>query len=212
VKLLYWGLSLVSVVGVWYSDAIHKMFTENLAFYTMTNSNLIQVVLAVLAGIFATKASDSARELKKLMSVAEIDGLLKKADEANNNAQKQQQKYEQLSKLVKAETEKQFARSMLENHRRQLIRHWSEISAIEALLADDSETTEIDPETKKHIQSYILRTKYIEYIGRNFLQNIPFFGGLLNFMFGPLWEELYVRATLKMNASRKKPQASPETP
>jgi hypothetical protein len=197
-------MSITSLIGVWYSFDIHMFLQSKFHFYTFQNDNLVQIILAALAGIFATKASDSSSELKKLMNVTQIDDLIQKVDNVSGEVDKQQAKYKNISQLVKNETEKQFARSMLVNHKKQLIHHWSEIRSIEALLSDQAEIENIDPEVRKHIENYILRSKYIDYIGRNFLQTIPIFGSFLNFLFGPLWEDVYLRVTHRLNNRKTK--------
>ena len=59
-----------------------NLLNTNISFYNFQNENLLQVLLAVIAGVFATKATDSSTQLKRLMKVPEINEMIAKADSA----------------------------------------------------------------------------------------------------------------------------------
>ena len=70
-RLLLWSLCVLSVVGIFYADEIHVVLS-NIKYYQFSDKSIIQVILAVAAGIFATKASDSSREIKALLKIDKI--------------------------------------------------------------------------------------------------------------------------------------------
>ena len=61
-----------------------------------------------------------------------------------------------------------------------------------------------DPIVRKHIRNYILKSKYIDYAGKNALSNIPIIGGLLSILFGPLWDTYYSRNIEKKEKRTRK--------
>jgi hypothetical protein len=100
----FWILCIGSVIAIFYSDQIHQYLLENLKIYSLNSPSLIQIIFSVLAGIFATKAADSSRELKELMKVREINTLI-------NKANKESKRLRNLKQLVDYEVEQQFART-----------------------------------------------------------------------------------------------------
>ncbi|OYU97402.1 MAG: hypothetical protein CFE21_03670 [Bacteroidetes bacterium B1(2017)] len=184
-RILYWALALLCIVGLYFSTDLHIWLKTVLPFYKISDSNLLQVILAVLAGVLATKASDSSSELKKLMKVPELKEIIEKAETS-------EERLKNLEKLIGEETKRQFTRDMLINHRKQLINHWEHIITLERLLSENPDT-DFDPIVRKHIRNYILKSKYIDYAGRKALNNIPLIGGLLSILFGPLWDTYYSR-------------------
>jgi len=150
------------------------------------------VIFSVLAGIFATKAADSSRELKELMKVREINNLI-------NQANKESERLHNLKRLVDYEVEQQFARDMLLNHRQQLIQHWEEIQRFESLLVKEDEQDNLDPRIRELIRGYILRSKYLDEIGEQFLDSLPIVGWILKPTLGPLWKDYYTRNMGKIN-------------
>jgi len=162
----------------------------------VTEPNILQIILSVLAGIFATKASDSSSELKKLMKVPQLKEIIEKAETS-------EERIKNLEKLIAEETKRQFTRDMLINHRKQLITHWEQIVTLERLLSETPDT-DFDPIVRKHIRNYILKSKYIDYVGKNALDNIPIIGGLLNLIFGPIWETYYSRNIEKIEKHNDK--------
>lgn len=169
-----------------------------LAFYHFQNANLLQAILGIFAGICATKAADSSQELKRLLKVPELQNLLSKADEAASRRQQEEARYHNLVESVRFEAQQQYARDMLRVHREQLLIHWTEIQNLQTMLATEES---LDPEIRKHILNFIVRTNYIGSTGRNFLQQIPIIGGFLHFLFGPIWEVLYTRNIGRINRS-----------
>ena len=63
---------------------------------------------------------------------------------------------------------------------------------------------------KEVIQEYIVRTQYLEYMGKGFIKNIPFFGPILNYVFGPNWNSYYLQNMSKFNKflGKKKPKGN----
>jgi len=61
------------------------------------------------------------------------------------------------------------------------INHWEQITEMERLLSENLDT-EFDPKVRKQIRNYILKTKYIDYVGRGMLSDMPLIGGILNFL------------------------------
>ena len=53
--------------------------------------------------------------------------------------------------------------------------------------------TDFDPVVRVQIRNYILKSKYVDYVGRGMLRNIPLIGGILDFLLGPLWDTYYSR-------------------
>lgn len=204
---MLWALSVLSLVGIWYSNTIHLYFTNTISLYTIQNPALIQVVLAVLAGIFATKAADSSRELKKLFKVKDIQDLLKKADDAAAKSEEEARRLKNVVRLVGYEVEQQFAREMLINHRKQLSYHWEQILKLESIFEKSDTSEDLDPKIKQLIQSYIIKTQYLEYMGKGFLRNIPIIGRFLNYLFGPLWNAYYLKNLPRFNKMAKKQDA-----
>ncbi|MBN1569253.1 MAG: hypothetical protein JXA73_15500 [Acidobacteria bacterium] len=192
-RITYWLLAIIFLVGVWFSENLHLFFLAHISVYKMNNANLIQVTLAILAGFFATKAADSSREIKRLLKVTEIDALLNKADEASSKSQQEQERYHNLATLVRSESKLQFARDMIINHKEQLEYHWQQILALESILEKEEIDAGIDPKVRNIIQNYIIKTRYLQYMGRNFLRNVPLIGGLLDYLFSPLWDQYYMR-------------------
>lgn len=195
-RLLLWTFTIISLVGIYFSSEIHIYLSSHLAYYNFKDPNLLQVLLAVVAGVFATKATDSSRELKKLMKVPEINEIIAKAETAQDT-------FEKLEKLIKDETTKQFARDMLVNHRKQLINHWESIVAMERVLSENLDT-DFDPVVRVQIRNYILKSKYIDYVGRGMLRNIPLIGGMLDFLLGPLWDTYYSRNVEKFEKMKNR--------
>ena len=208
-RIVFWLLSILSLVGVWYSTEIHLYIQSTFSFYSIQNPSLIQVLLAVLAGIFATKASDSSHELKKLLKVSDIQILLQKADTAASRSKQEQERLDNLVNLVQYEVEQQFAREMLINHRRQMLYHWEQTVKLEAIFDKEEKTDGIDPKIRQQIKNYVLRTQYIEYMGKGFLRGIPVFGRLLDYLIGPLWNAYYLRNIHKFNKFLRKEKANP---
>lgn len=198
-RMLLWALCLASLVGVWYASNMHSFFVEKFTFYNLQDYQLIQIVLSVLAGIFATKASDSSSELKELLKVKDIQYLLKKVNDAANQSEEEKNRLNNLVRLVGFEVEQQFAREMLINHRRQLTFHWEQTLKLESILEKEETVDQIDPKVKNIIQQYIIRTQYIEYMGKGFLLNIPFVGRFLDYIFGPVWNAYYLNNLHKFN-------------
>ncbi|CAM4288650.1 hypothetical protein [Zobellia nedashkovskayae] len=195
-RIILWVLTIASLIGIYFSSEIHTYLKTILSFYSFKDANLLQVILAVIAGVFATKATDSSSQLKRLMKVPEINEILAKADTA-------QERYEKLEQLIKDETKRQFARDMLVNHRKQLINHWEQITEMERVLSENLDT-EFDPRVRNLIRNYILKTKYVDYAGRGLLGNIPIFGGILDLLLGPLWDTYYSRNLEKFEKSKPK--------
>ncbi|CAL2088159.1 hypothetical protein [Tenacibaculum sp. 190524A05c] len=195
-RIILWALTIASLIGIYFSSQINTYLNTNLSFYNFEDANLLQVILAVVAGVFATKATDSSTQLKRLMKVPEINEMIAKADSA-------QERYEKLEELIKDETKRQFARDMLVNHRKQLINHWEQITEMERVLSENLDT-EFDPKVRKQIRNYILKTKYIDYVGRGVLGNIPLIGGMLDFLLGPLWDTYYSRNLEKFEKTKRK--------
>ncbi|MDQ1354857.1 MAG: hypothetical protein QG657_5166 [Acidobacteriota bacterium] len=205
---MLWALSILSLMGIWYSSEVHLYLSNNVSFYSIKSAALIQVVLAVLAGVFATKAADSSRELRKLFKVKDIQELLQKADDAAAKSMEEANRLKNIVKLVGYEVEQQFARDMLINHRKQLSFHWEQILKLEAVFKKEDTSKGLDPEVKKLIQNYIIKTQYLEYMGKGFLRNIPILGGLFDYLFGPLWNAYYLKNLPRFNKIAKKQKAS----
>ncbi|WP_422091610.1 hypothetical protein [Tenacibaculum ovolyticum] len=193
-RIILWILTITSLIGIYFSSEINAYLNTNLSFYNFQDANLLQVILAVIAGVFATKATDSSTQLKRLMKVPEINEMIAKADSA-------QERYEKLEELIKDETKRQFARDMLVNHRKQLVNHWEQITEMERVLSENLDT-EFDPKVRKQIRNYILKTKYIDYVGRGVLRSIPLVGGMLDFLLGPLWDTYYSRNLEKFEQTK----------
>ena len=201
-RIFYWLLSILSVAALWFADEIHLWVRAFLPIYTAPNANLLQVVLGILAGIFATKAADSSQELRRLLKVPEIETLISKADEAASRREEEEERYRKLVQAVKSEAQQQYARDMISVHREQLLLHWSEIQKFQVML--DNEVP-LDPEVSKHILQFIVRTNYVSGFGRQFLREIPILGGILQYLFGPLWDVFYARNIGRINrAFRRK--------
>lgn len=194
-RIILWALSIGSLVGIYFSSEINNYLKTNLSFYNFEDANLLQVILAVVAGVFATKATDSSTQLKRLMKVPEINEMIAKADSS-------QERYEKLEELIKNETKIQFARDMLVNHRKQLINHWEQITELERVLSEKLDT-EFDPRVRNQIRNYILKTKLIDYAGRGVFRKIPIIGGILDFLLGPLWDTYYSRNLEKFEKTKK---------
>lgn len=198
-RIFLWFSCVVSLFVVWYSNEIHLFFSSNFSFYHLENHQLIQVVFSVIAGIFATKASDSSNELKKLLKVKDIQELLGKAEKAANQSEEEKKRLKNIVELVATEVEQQFAREMLINHRKQLTYHWEQILILESVIGKEEDEAQIDSKVRKIIQQYIVRTQYVEYMGKGFLRNIPFFGQLLDYIFGPVWNAYYLKNIYRFN-------------
>ncbi len=184
-RIACWILALFCIVGLYYSTDIHLWLKTDFSVYKIADPNLLQVILAAMAGVLATKASDSSTELRRLMKVPELTEILEKAETSEGRLKK-------LEKLIAEETKRQFTRDMLINHRKQLISHWEQIITLERLLSENLDA-DFDPVVRKHIKNYILKSNYIDYLGRNALYNIPIIGGLLNLFLGPMWNAYYSR-------------------
>ncbi len=195
-RIFYWTLALLCIVGLYFSSDLHIWLKTVIPIYKISDPNLLQVILAVIAGILATKASDSSSELKKLLKVPELKEIIEKAETS-------EERLKNLEKLIAEETKRQFTRDMLINHRKQLITHWEQIITLERLLAENLDT-DFDPIVRKHIRNYILKSKYIDYAGKNALSNIPIIGGLLSILFGPLWDTYYSRNIEKIEKRTRK--------
>lgn len=195
-RIILWLLTLISLVGVYFANDIHTFLIDKIPLYSAEDSNILQVILAVIAGIIATKASDSSRELKKLMKVPEINEIIQKAETA-------QERFDKLEELIKDETTKQFARDMLVNHRTQLMYHWEQIVVMERILSENLDN-DFDPKVKGHIRNYILKSRYLDYMGSRALKTIPVFGSFLDFLFGPIWDTYYRRNVEKFEKAKKK--------
>jgi hypothetical protein len=178
--------------------------SSSFSFYSFENPALIQVVLAVLAGIFATKAADSSRELRKLFKVKDIQELLQRADAAAVKSEEEAKRLKNVVKLVGYEVEQQFSREMLINHRKQLSYHWEQILKLESVLEKEDTSEDLDPRIKQIIHNYIIKTQYLEYMGKGFLHNIPFFGRFLDYLLGPLWNAYYLKNLPRFNRMAKK--------
>ncbi len=207
--LILWLLCVLSLIGVWYSSDIHLFLTSETSLYRIESYSLVQVVFAVLAGILATKASDSSRELKKLLKISDIQKLLEKADQAASKSHEEKKRLKHLVNLVGYQVEQQFTREMLINHRRQLAYHWEQVLKLESVFEKEETSEEIDPKVKKIIQNYIIKTQFIEYMGRGFLRGMPFFGRLLDYLFGPLWSTYYLKNLPKLKKLIKKDASTP---
>ena len=180
-RLVLWALSILSLAGIWYSSEVHLYLMQNISFYSVQSPSLIQVVLAVAAGIFATKAADSSRELRQLLKVKDIQDLLQKADAAAAKSKEESKRLKNVVKLVGYEVEQQFAREMLINHRKQLSYHWEQILKLESVFAKEDTSEDLDPKIKQLIHNYIIKTQYLEYMGKGFFRNIPIVGSLLDY-------------------------------
>jgi hypothetical protein len=198
-RAIYWLISLLCVAGLWFSQNLHVWLLQNLAIYRLSSPSLLQATLGIIAGLAATKAADSSRELRRLMSVAEIETLLKKADSARSEKDREEERRRNIVSLVKHETQQQYARDMLTLHREQLMEHWRAVQQLQAMLDEPPPELDLDPKVKRHIQEFIVRTKYIDYMGRDFLRQIPFLGGFLHYLLGPLWESYYMANIAKVN-------------
>lgn len=198
-RIFLWISCVASLFVVWYSNEIHLFFSAKFSFYHLDNHQLIQIVFSVIAGIFATKASDSSNELRKLLKVKDIQELLGKADKAANQSEEETKRLRNIVKLVATEVEQQFAREMLINHRKQLAYHWEQILILESVIGKEETEAQIDLKVRKIIQQYIVRTQYIEYMGKGFLRNIPFFGKLLDYILGPAWNAYYLKNMHRFN-------------
>jgi hypothetical protein len=88
---------------------------------------------------------------------------------------------------------------MLLNHRQQLIQHWEEIQRFESLLVKDDEQDNLDPRIRELIRGYVLKSKYLDEIGDQFLKSLPMAGWILQPILGPLWKEYYTRNIGKIN-------------
>ena len=194
---LLWSLCILSVAGIFYADDIHA-FLLTAKYYQLPDKSIIQVILAVAAGIFATKASDSSREIKALLKIDKIDRLLGEAQSAEETAKTQKERLNQIEKLLTSETEAEFARDMIIRHREQLEYHWQEILKLESLIVENAESLE-DTELKNRVRAYLIKSRYIDYMGRGFLRSIPFIGSILHMIFGPIWDEYYYRNMQKIN-------------
>ena len=203
-RLVLWAMSILSLIGIWYSSEIHFYLSKNVSFYSIQSPALIQVVLAVLAGIFATKAADSSRELRKLLRVKDIQELMQKADAAVTKSEEEAKRLKKVVKIVGYEVEQQFAREMLINHRKQLSYHWEQILKLESVFKKEETSEDLDPKVKQLIHNYIIKTQYLEYMGKGFLRNIPVLGGLFDYLFGPLWNAYYLKNLPRFNKMAKK--------
>ena len=186
------------LVGTFYGEVIHN-FLNQWKYYTLENESIIQIILSVGAGIFATKASDSSREIKALLKIDKIESLLGEAKNAEVKAQDQADKLEKIEKLLKSETEAEFARDMITRHREQLEYHWQEILKLETLIVDNAVSSQNDEELKNRVRAYLIKSRYIDYMGRGFLRSIPLIGTFLHMLFGPVWDEYYYRNMHKIN-------------
>lgn len=195
-RILYWTLALLCIVGLYFSTDLHIWLKSIFSIYKLADPNLLQVILAVIAGVLATKASDSSSELKKLMKIPELKEIIEKAETS-------EERYKNLEKVIAEETKRQFTRDMLINHRKQLISHWEQIITLERLLEENPDT-DFDPVIRKHIRNYILKSKYIDYAGKNALSNIPIIGGLLSLLLGPIWDTYYSRNIEKIEKRMNK--------
>nr|VFJ43178.1 MAG: hypothetical protein BECKFW1821A_GA0114235_100313 [Candidatus Kentron sp. FW] len=196
-KFLFWLLCGLSVVGLFYASDIHT-FLLGAQFYNLSDPSIIQIILGALAGIFATKASDSSREIKALLKIDKINDLLGEAETAESQAKTQREQLKKIEKLLASETEAEFARDMISRHRGQLEYHWSEILKLESLLDYEKESPE-ETKLRKRVRGYLIKSRYIEYMGRGFLRNIPLFGSVLHILIGPIWDEWYYRNLHRIN-------------
>ncbi len=196
-KLTLWILCLLSIFGIINSENVFLYF-NSLGYYQLESKSLIEIVLSVSAGIFATKASDSSHEIKSLLKISKIDDLIGKAETAEERVKLQQEKLDNIEYLLKSEVESEFAKDMILRHKEQLEYHWREILKLETLIENVS-TSSSDIELRDNVRKYLIKSRYIDYMGRNFLQNIPIIGGLIHILFGPLWDELYYRNMHKIN-------------
>lgn len=196
-RSLLWLLCSVSVLGVFFVRPLNEALSGT-RLNGLVDTTIVQVVLAALAGIFATKASDSSRELRALLKVSTIEDLLGQAQKAKSLAHEQKTKLIKLNTLIKSETQAEFAREMIRRHRVQLDYHWSEILKLETLLGDGIESSE-ETELRNRVRAYLIKSRYIDYMGRGFLRSIPIIGSLLHMLFGPFWDEWYYRNLHKIN-------------
>nr|VFK56031.1 MAG: hypothetical protein BECKTUN1418D_GA0071000_10407 [Candidatus Kentron sp. TUN] len=189
---------------------IYIYFYRKFSFTDLSDPTIIQIILGVLAGVFATKASDPSREIKALLKIDKINDFLGEAETAENQAQAQKNRLRQIEKLLTSETEAEFARNMISRHREQVEYHWSEILKLESRLDEEKESPE-DAELRRRVRGYLVKSRYIDYMGRGFLRSIPVFGSILHVLFGPIWDEWYYRNIHRINkkfratASHKKP-------
>ena len=195
---LLWGLCILSVVGIFYANDIHT-FLLTTKFYQFSDKSIMQIILAVAAGIFATKASDSSREIKSLLKIDKIDVLLGEAQSAEKTARTQKERLSQIEKLLTSETEAEFARDMIIRHREQLEYHWQELLKLEILIVENADSSPEDADLKDRVRAYLIKSRYIDYMGRGFLRSIPFVGSILHMIFGPIWDEYYYRNMHKIN-------------
>lgn len=186
-----WILCIASVVAVIFGNNIHDYLLLNVTFYNFENANIVQIVFSVLAGIFATKATDSSRELRELLKIRDIDELVSKANEED-------ERLRNLKQLVDHEVQQQFARDMLLNHRQQLAQHWNQILRFEALL-DEEDGDVTDARVRELIRNYLVRSEYLDDIGTDFLRSIPMLGVLLEPALGPLWRNYYRENRVRIN-------------
>lgn len=197
-RVLLWSLCILSIVGIFYADEIHA-FLSTIKYYQLSDKAIIQIILGVAAGIFATKASDSSREIKALLKIDKIEKLLGEAQTAEQTAKTQSERLKQIEKLLTSETEAEFARDMIIRHREQLGYHWREILKLESLIEDKSESSQEDIELKNRVRAYLIKSRYVDYMGRGFLRSIPVFGSILYMLLGPIWDEYYYRNMHKIN-------------
>ena len=197
-RTLLWLLCLLCLIGTFYGDVLHYHL-NTWEYYTFENESIIQIILSVGAGIFATKASDSSREIKALLKIDKIEELLGEAKNAEEKAQTQTDRLNQIEQLLKSETEAEFARDMITRHREQLEYHWQEILKLESLIVDNSTNSKSDEELKTRVRAYLIKSRYIDYMGRGFLRSIPLIGSFLHMIFGPVWDEYYYRNMHKIN-------------
>ncbi len=195
---VYWLLSFACVVTIIFGKNVHELMNARFPFYILEDPSLIQVILGAFAGIFATKAADSTRDIRRILKISEIQDLLKRADEASAEAEQQQERRRNIVRLVQVEAEAEFARDMIMNHRQQLAYHWNQILKLESLIEDSEESVE-DRELRNLVRSYIVKSRYVEYLGRDFLRGIPFFGPILHYFLAPIWDEFYYRNVRKIN-------------
>ena len=77
------------------------LYFNSLGYYQLESKSLIEIILSVSAGIFATKASDSSHEIKSLLKISKIDDLISKAETAEERVKLQQEKLDNIEYLLK---------------------------------------------------------------------------------------------------------------
>ena len=146
------------------------------------------------------------------MDVPEINNLLSKVDSAKTKREEEEKRYQNLVAVVRKEAQQQYARDMLIMHRERLLEHWTEIQSLQAMLESEAAEDQLDPATHRHIMEFIIQTRFVGYMGRGFLRGIPFVGGMLDYLFGPIWEVYYSKNVNRLTKLLRRDKGDDESP